>query len=55
MKDSTKTIIKRVLAGLLALLVLAAGILFSYCLMRGYGKDAVPTSTRTTANIWTTA
>ena len=45
MKDSTKTNIKRVLAGLLALLVLAAGLLFSYCLMRGYGKDAVPTST----------
>lgn len=45
MKDSTKTIIKRVLAGLLALLVLATGILFAYTLMRGYGKDAVPTST----------
>lgn len=45
MKDSTKTTIKRVLAGLLALIVLVVGIIFSYCLMNGYGKAAVPSST----------
>ena len=45
MKDSTKTIIKRVSAGILAVLVLVIGILFSYCLMQGYGQAAVPSAT----------
>ena len=43
--DKKRTVIKRVLAGVLALVVLGLGIAFSYYLTTGYGKGATPTST----------
>lgn len=43
--EKKKTLIKRVLAGLMALVVLGLGIGFSYYLTTGYGEAATPVST----------
>ncbi len=43
--DNKRKIIKRVLAGLLAVVVLCCGIAFSYYLTKGYGEAAVPSTT----------
>ena len=45
LNDKTRIVIKRILAGVLALIVLGLGIAFSYHLINGYGKAAVPSST----------
>ena len=43
--DKKKTLTKRILAGVLALVVLGLGICVSYHLTKGYGEAATPTST----------
>lgn len=43
--DKKKTLAKRILAGVLALVVLGLGICVSYHLTKGYGEAATPTST----------
>ncbi|MBE7056640.1 MAG: hypothetical protein E7388_04280 [Ruminococcaceae bacterium] len=43
--ESRIKLIKRILAGILALVVLVCGIAFSYYLTKGYGEAAVPKAT----------
>ena len=43
--DNKRKLIKRILAGLLAVVVLCCGIAFSYYLSKGYGEAAVPSKT----------
>ena len=43
--EKKKTLAKRILAGIMALVVLGLGIGFSYYLTTGYGEGATPTST----------
>ena len=42
LEDKTRTIIKRILAGLLAVIVLGLGIGISYNLTKGYGEASIP-------------
>ena len=43
--DNKKTLIKRILAGIMAVIVLGLGIGFSYYLTTGFSKDASPAAT----------
>ena len=43
--EKKKTLAKRILAGVMALIVLGLRIGFSYYLTTGYGEGAIPTST----------
>ena len=43
--DKKKTLIKRILAGVMAVIVLGLGIGFSYYLTTGFSKSATPVAT----------